>query len=178
MLVSFNTIFNLFLFGIGESIFSGEFKFSIKKVLKTPAIIGVILGLVFFLLDFRLPEMLGTPIHQIGTWTAPVSMIINGAMFYGTPILKIMKSKDVVSFVIFRLLIVPIITIFLFKPFIQNDLLYALVILVSAMPSGSMNTVFAEAYKGEGKLASNYVIISTLFSLLTIPLMLQFSANI
>lgn len=176
MLVSFNTVFNLFLFGVGESIFSGKITISIKKVLRTPAIIGMLIGLVLFLLDIQLPIFLGTPIKVMGSFTAPLAMILNGAMFYGSPILKLLKNKDILSFCVVRLILLPVIAMFAFKPFIQNELLFSLLVLVAAMPSGSMNSIFAEMYQGKGQLASNYIIVSTLFSLITIPVMITISS--
>lgn len=173
LLVSFNTVFNLFLFGMGESIFSGKITFSFTKIVQTPAIIAMLLGFLIFLLDWQLPVFFTTPVKVIGSFTAPLSMMINGAMFYGSPLIQLLKDKDVLLFCLVRLLLLPILTIVVFRSFIQNDLLFAILVLVSAMPSGSMNAIFAEKYQRKGQLATNYVIASTLFSLVTIPIILM-----
>ena len=175
VLVSFNTIFNLFLFSIGESIFSGTLIISLKKVLKTPAILSMALGMLLFVLDIRLPIFLGTPIQVLASFTAPLAMIINGAMFYGTSFKKLIKNKDIILFCLVRLILIPVLAMFIFRPFISNEMVFALLVLVAAMPSGSLNSVFAEMYQGKGQLASNYIISSTLVSLITVPLMITLS---
>ncbi|MGX7024493.1 AEC family transporter [Vagococcus hydrophili] len=175
VLVSFNTIFNLFLFSVGESIFSGTLIVSFKKVMKTPAILSMILGMLFFLLDIKLPIFIGTPVKTIAAFTAPLAMIVNGAMFYGTSFKKLIKNKDILLFCLVRLVCIPILAMLIFKPFVSNEMVFALLVLVAAMPSGSLNSVFAQMYQGKGQLASNYIIISTLISLITVPLMITLS---
>ncbi|HCM90333.1 MULTISPECIES: AEC family transporter [Vagococcus] len=175
VLVSFNTIFNLFLFSIGESIFSGTLIVSVKKVLRTPAILSMALGMLLFVLDIRLPIFLGTPIQVLASFTAPLAMIVNGAMFYGTSIKKLIKNKEIILFCLVRLILIPILAMLIFRPFISNEMVFALLVLVAAMPSGSLNSVFAEMYQGKGQLASNYIILSTLVSLITVPLMITLS---
>lgn len=176
LLVAFNTVFNVALFSFGETIFSGKLEFSFRKLMATPAILGMLAGLVLFLLDVQLPQVLGTPIQILGSFTAPLAMMINGALFYGTPLFKVLREKDTLLFCLVRLVLVPALVMLIFRPFIANDTLFSLLVLVAAMPSGSVNSVFAEKYQGKGQLASHYIILSTLFSLITIPIVLELSS--
>lgn len=175
VLVSFNTIYNFFLFGMGESFFLGKVIFSWKKIAKTPAILGMIIGIILFILDIQLPVFVGEPIRVLASFTAPLSMLLNGAMFYGTSFTKLIKNKDILLFCMVRLLLIPLISMVIFRPIIKIEILYLLIVLLASMPSGSMNTIFAEKYRGKGQLASNFIILSTLFSLMSIPLMLTLS---
>ena len=176
ILVSFNTIFNIFLFSVGPSAYTGKIHFSLSKVIRTPAIIGMVIGFICFLLDFQVPDILGTPIRTLSMFTAPLSMVVNGIVFFGTPILVLLKRKDTIFFCISKLIILPLVVMVIFRPFIQNDMIFGMLVLIAAMPAGTANTVMAEEHHGKGKLASDYVVVSTLISLVTIPIMMTISS--
>lgn len=171
ILISFNTIGNLFLFGFGESIFAGKMLVSLRKILTTPAIIAAVAGFLFFLFQFTIPEVIHTPMQAIAGFTTPLAMMINGALLSRTLSPKLFANRNTLQFCLVRLLIIPAILIFFFKLFVNDPLLLQIVCLISCMPSGAVNSVFAEKYSGQGKTASEMIIVSTLLSIVTIPLM-------
>lgn len=170
ILISFNTIGNLFLFGLGESIFAGKVLVSPRKILTTPAIIAAVLGFLCFIFQITVPQVVSTPIQAIAGFTTPLAMMINGALLSRTLSLKLFTKVSIVQFCLVRLLLIPIALILFFKLFVKDALLLQIVSLVSCMPSGAVNSVFAEKYSGQGKVASEFIIVSTLLSIVTIPL--------
>lgn len=173
ILVSFNTIGNLFFFGFGESVFSGKLDISIRKIILTPAILAAMLGMLLFLLKIELPPVVITPIQKIGDMTTPVAMIINGCLLSEKLSIKLFLNRDSWLFCFLRLIIIPLILISIFKVFISNPLLLSIVSLVSCMPSGSVNSVYAEKYAAQGSIASEFIVMSTLLSIFTIPVILN-----
>ncbi|MET1995667.1 AEC family transporter [Enterococcus faecium] len=171
VLVALNTIGNIFLFGFGESIFAGRLLVNIKHIFRSPAILAALLGLLFFVVGFSLPDVLLVPIQNLAGFTSPLSMIINGALLSKTLSLKLFTNKDTLLFCFVRLIIFPIVIFFIFNLFIRDPFFMKLIILVACMPSGAVNSVFAEKYNSQGSLASNYIIVSTLCCIVTIPLM-------
>jgi predicted permease len=173
VLVSFNTVGNLFVFGFGESVFSGRWQFSLQKIIRTPAIIAAILGFTCFLLRIKLPALLEIPIVSLAGFTSPLSMILNGALLSHNFSYRSVFNHYNLQFLLVRLIVIPMIVMALFSLFITSRLVFQIVCLIACMPSGAINSVFAEKYVGEGKFASELVISSTFSSILTIPLFFQ-----
>ncbi|MBO1307092.1 AEC family transporter [Enterococcus sp. 669A] len=169
ILIAFNTIGNLFLFGLGESIFAGRMLVSPRKILSTPAIIAAVLGFLFFVFQITVPEVVSTPLQAIAGFTTPLAMMINGALLSKTLSPRLFTNLSTLQFCFVRLIVIPIILIFFFKVFVTDPLLLQIVALVSCMPSGAVNSVFAEKYSGQGQIASEFIIVSTLLSIVTIP---------
>lgn len=69
----------------------------------------------------------------------------------------------------------PIILVPLLKLGIQNKVILGVMVIAAAMPAGAINTAMAELYAGQGERASEYVVSSTVFSMLTIPLVAYLS---
>ncbi|MGM0216103.1 hypothetical protein IGI42_003698 [Enterococcus sp. AZ109] len=169
ILIAFNTIGNLFLFGLGESIFASKMLVSPRKIFTTPAIIAAVVGFLCFLLQITVPEVISTPIQAIAGFTTPLAMMINGALLSKTLSPKLFTNVSTLQFCFVRLILIPVVLILFFKVFVKDPLLLQIVVLVSCMPSGAVNSVFAEKYSGQGRIASEFIIVSTLLSIVTIP---------
>lgn len=170
----------------GVYIISGDKKqISIKKVLLNPVIISIAISLVIFV-TIKIPfKSLDIPndnvklfVHQfisviesIGNMVTPLSMIIVGMMVAGSNLKQLFLNREsyVVSF--FKLIVMPIITtlVVLFLP-IDSTIKYTLFFLL-AMPSATICSMFALKYDGDAILASNSILLSSLLSVVTIPLL-------
>lgn len=169
ILMAFNTIGNLFLFGFGESIFAGKLLIEPQKIIRTPAIIAAVLGFVLFVGQVQLPAVILTPVQALAGFTTPLAMMINGALLSQRLSFKLFTNRQTLLFCLVRLILIPVVLILFFKSFITNQLLLQIVSIIACMPSGAVNSVFAEKYSGDGTLASEMIILSTLFSIVTIP---------
>jgi Predicted permeases len=172
ILVAFNTVGNILLFSLGESVFTGMVRVSFKKSIRNPAILAAILGFLLFIGQITLPTALGSTVSLLGSFTAPISMIINGIMIGNRALGKIAIDKDNLFFVVMKLFFLPFVTMVLGSFLISNQQLFMLIVLVSSMPSGAVNSLLAESFNGNGKKASEYISLSTIVSVFTIPLML------
>ena len=68
-------------------------------------------------------------------------------------------------------IIIPIIFFGILKYFVTNELILGIIIIVSAMPVGSIAIMFCNEYEGNINLASKSIFITTLFSVVTIPVL-------
>jgi len=75
---------------------------------------------------------------------------------------------------IFRLFLVPLVIYFVLKNFVGGVYLLGVPVLLSAMPVAANSAILAEEYKGNAELASQTVFITTLFSVISIPLITMF----
>ena len=68
-----------------------------------------------------------------------------------------------------KLLIIPVIGVFVFRQMISETMLLGVCMIMLATPVGSMNSMLAQEYGGDAELTARGVAITTLLSVVTIP---------
>lgn len=170
VLVTYNAFSNLFLFSFGIRLYSARSAFDWRSFLLTPAIAASILGFVFFFARIHIVSPISNSLNALGDMTAPLSMLITGALFAQTDYKELFKRVDLYEFCLTRLIILPLVLVPLLKLGVPNYVILGVMVIAAAMPAGAINTALAELYSGQGRRASEYVVSSTLLSMLTIPM--------
>lgn len=178
-LTAFITAFNVFMWTHGVVMMSGKGEGSIKplKILISPAVISILLGLAFFFTGLRLPEPIQLPLNYLGAMNTPMAMLVSGATIAKSGLLDCFKSRRVYALQSVRLLIVPILLAVLLAP-LQSLGVQPVIpktVLIAAAPTASATIMFAYKYGRSEKCASNHFALSTIASIATIPLVLMFS---
>ncbi len=145
-------------------------KSAFKKLAKHPCIIAIFVGFILMILPFSLPSVMLSTISSISKCTTPMSMFVIGAILADADI-KTMFSKDVLYFTFLRLVGLPLIIWMILKPFGLNSLLVNICVIMSGMPAGSTTSILADQYGGDSMFASQMTFVSTLLSIVTIPLL-------
>lgn len=137
----------------------------------SPGLIGVIIGLALFLLDIRLPALLSGSIEMIGNATTPLTMFVIGFQVAGLKVKEIVGDWQVYAVLTLRLLAVPVAALLIVKLLAGEFSLMEKVLVISfAMPAAAVSAIFSQQYNGEIAFATKSVLLSTVFSLLTIPI--------
>jgi len=166
--------FNVFSMSYGILVFTGKSdKDTIKKILTHPAIISVGIGMVMFLLNIKLPEAIANAVSMVGSMTSPLSMLIVGALLAGIPFRKMFKGSEVYIGSAVRLILMPLMVYGILKLFNLPEIVFRVSVTLSAMPAAASTAIFAERYGGDSELGSRCVSISTIFSIITIPLIVM-----
>lgn len=135
-----------------------------------PGLIGVIISMVLFLLDIRLPELLGGSIEMIGAATTPLTMFVIGFQLGGLKLKEVTGDWKIYVICFVKLLIVPAVGLLTVSLWTDAFTMLEKVLIISfAMPVGSAAALFSQQYKGEIAFATKTVLLSTVFSLITIP---------
>ena len=163
---------NMLGWTIGSSIITRDKKYiSIKKVLLNPAMIGLAIGMPIFFSGLTVPETIVNMVSLVGRMSTFLSMLIIG-MRLATVKIKDMFSDPLVYGVVgIKQIIMPLIGLVLIW-FLPLDIYVrqALFILAAA-PVASIVLNFSELL-GEGQeMAANVVLVSTISSIITIPLL-------
>lgn len=169
----YNVVFHIFVWTYGVMLFSADRESaSIHKAFLNPGIFSVAIGMIVFLFSLDLPKPIIQTLDMVGSMTAPLSMLIIGALLADTDLKKIFIGWEVYYGSLLRLIIIPLITIAILKPIgIDRDLLRICVVL-TAMPAAANTVIFAERYGANSLLASRCVALSTILSIITIPLIM------
>lgn len=173
-LSAFILAFNLFGWTIGVYLVSGRKDLITPKlILKSPAVIGLGLGMLVFISPIKLPELLHSPIAMIGNLNTPLAMIVLGTYIAKNNISEVFKSIDAYKISFIRLIIVPIITalVLYFVPETFYDIKKVVLIATSA-PVAVMVAMLSQKYGGDFEYGARIVSLSTILCLFTIPVVL------
>ena len=164
---------NILAYSLGISIFRKDagraerFRF----ILKNPVIISCVIGLAVFAFQISIPSYIGRTVEYLAQSTTPVSMIILGSLVSGSRASEIFTGKNVYVFSALRLFVIPVVTM-LFTALLMGDVTARnTVALGAAMPAAVIVPVFAERYANCGKLGAKYCVVSTILSLIGLPVM-------
>lgn len=143
-------------------------KEAFKKLVKHPCILAIVIGFVLMIAPFKLPYLADNTISLISRCTTPMSMLTIGCVLAGAD-LKTTFSKTVLYHTLWRLILCPLIAYLVLLPFPVDNVLRAVVVVMTAMPVGSTTTILAERYDCDAPFATQITFVSTLFSIITIP---------
>ncbi len=165
------TVFNLFVWSHGVALMTGAVrKRDILNILKSPNIIAILIGLTLFVTGIRLPKIILEPMQSITLVNTPLAMLVIGATLYKSKFLEIIKNKGVYYVAFLRLLLVPLVILFIFKIFNLSGLIPTIVLIATSCPIASTGTMFAVKHKKNANYAAGLLTFSTLLSIMSIPL--------
>ncbi len=148
----------------------------VKRVVN-PNLIALAIGFVLFIFSIELPTALSSTIKMIGDTTTPLSMMFIGFILSDVSIRDTISDIQVYLISAMRLLLLPM-TVFLgFKLFhITGDLL-TVAFISTAMPAAANTAILAAVYDNDYQLGSKTIFVSTLLSILTLPVMILLAGN-
>ncbi len=163
-------MFNLVLWSYGVIVMdrSGG-KLSWRKILISPGSVGVVLGLVVFILPFDLPQILSAPISHLAALNTPLPMLFIGYYLSRVDFKTALRQSRYYGAMALRLIIVPVLGIgVLYLCGLRGTLLVSMAIGGCA-PVAAAVPMFATRFGGDTETAVNLVALSTLASLITMP---------
>ena len=160
----------ILIWTVGLSLFvdEGNLKNKIMILLKTPSLVVVFIGIALMFMPFKLPAVVSTAIKNIGDMTGPLSMMIIGAALGESDIQKAFEF-DAFKLTFVRLILLPVIYIFMLKFVGVKDILWQVVVVLTAMPAAANTEIIAEMYGKDYEFAARCVVVSTILSLVTVP---------
>jgi predicted permease len=158
------------LWTVGVAIFSGA-KGSIKKVIFHPCLVATYIGLLIMLTGFTPPPILSVPIFGLGNCTTPISMIVVGSVLGSVNPRKIF-SKLTFYYTFIRLVLIPVGLMGVMLILRPAPLISGVAVILSGTPAPVTTSILADKYASDRELASKMVFVSTLFSIVTIPVLI------
>ncbi len=148
-----------------------------KSTLLHPLILGLVLGLILFFTGWgaKLPGTVMTALSGISALNAPLAMLIMGVYLAQADLKSLWTDKHLYLLSLSRLVLIPLLSLGLLWvlqlliPAMQTQMLLALLIAAIA-PVGANVAVYAQLHSKDYVYASKTVVISTLLSLVSMPL--------
>jgi len=170
----FNIWFNVLTWTVGVRIMSREAGSSTRKAFLNPGMISVFIGLILFFTPLKLPLFLDEALALLGQSTVPLAMVVAGIILASAKLSTILKSRTVIFYSLVKLCIAPVIVFFLLSAVEMPTMVEKILIIMSAMPAAANTSIFARIFDSDYELSSKLIASSTLFSLITIPLIISF----
>lgn len=169
----------VFLWTHCKKIISREASYDWKKIILNINMISIFIGVILFFTGIRLPEIIGNTLASVGTMIGPASMIVTGMLFAGMNLKQIFANKRVYFITFLRLIVVPLIALVLIK--LSNlasfsadgNKIMLIVFLAIITPSASTVTQMCQVYGNDSRYASAINVITTLLSIITMPVMVM-----
>jgi predicted permease len=170
----YNLIYNVFFYTYGVHLLSGK-KPTVSEYLN-PVSIASVMAIALFIVPWRAPASLVNAINLVGNMTFPLSMIIMGSTLYTIDIKKLFADGKSYVVCFLRLILFPALmtlAMILVKRFVPIlDATLITLIIMTALPSGTMSVIYSERYDCAPKFCARTVSLTLLFMVVTLPIMI------
>jgi predicted permease len=145
-----------------------------KKVLYSTPMLSAYLTMLIVALEIdNIPACISQPLTMIGDITVPAALLIIGSSMSQLPLRALMGNATVYITTVMRLVVVPVAMYFLclllgFDPYVVN-----INTVVIAMPVATYGTILCLKYNRDTSLMAEVTFITTLLSMITIPLLVM-----
>ncbi len=165
---------NLIVFTIGVFMITNDKKYiSLKNAVLNPTSISLMIALPLFFFKVTFPEAIGNSIGLLAKMVTPMCMIILGMRLSAAKLKAVFTRLFVYITAAIKLIAFPVFAFLCvhWLPFI-DDVAKASVIVLAAAPSGAIIESLAELHECEQEFAANVVFVTTILSVLSIPVMM------
>lgn len=171
-----NVVNTLAVFTIGVMLVNGgqrRMLFQPKILISSPMVAAYLAILIVTLGIDNIPDVVSQPITMIGNITVPGALLIIGSSMSRLSWRTMLGSRVVYATTAFRLLILPLFLYVIFRVIGFDSLVVNINTLIIAMPVATYGTILCLRYGRDTTLITEITFISTLLSVLTIPMVAQ-----
>lgn len=163
--------FNLFFFTHGIMVYTNRItKENFIKSLKSPVIPSIIIGLIIFLANIKLPAQISSPISSVGACATPLGMMISGGIIARSDIAATLKNKRVYLICGIKMIVLLLIVLVTAGLFRLEQTVGVCAVVMAACPTAAFDVMFAEIHKKNSAYASGMFGLTTIMCIVTIPL--------
>lgn len=159
------------MWSFGVMCFTGtKGKGVLKKILTHPCIVAVVLGMILMISQIQLPEGIVQTLRYAGNANTVLSMIVIGN------ILAEVKASEILDlkawwFCLIRLVLIPLLVFAGCHIAGIDELVSQLSVVLAGMPAAATTAILAAKYDRDAHFAAKIIFLSTLLSMLSVPLL-------
>jgi predicted permease len=160
------------MWSMGTSYFVADEKINRRKVLRNialhPCLVAIYLGLFFMVTQWPLPRFLTETVRFFGNCNTALTMLIVGTILADVQPRELL-DRTAFGYSGLRLLLLPAVAFILGRLLHLGPIAHGISVLMTGMPAGATAAIFAARYHSDAVFATKCVILSTLFSMITLP---------
>lgn len=161
----------------GRMVLCNEKKVDLKKIFLNINMIAIFFGILLFVTRFQMPDIITQTLESVSVMIGPISMVVAGMLIGNMGFKQIFAYKRVYIVTFLKMIICPIIILFLLKYCGMANLMSSgkMILLISLLatiaPSASTVTQMAQIYGKNGEYASVINVVTTIVCIITMPIM-------
>lgn len=162
---------NLIVFTIGVFLITNDKKYvSLKSAVLNPTTLSILAALPLFFFNVQLPDIVESSIGVLAKMVTPMCMFILGMRLSAAKLKSLFTRPFVYATCLLKLVLFPIFAYLCVRwiPFF-DDTLKATIVVLAAAPSGAVIESLAELHECEQELSANVVLLTTILSIATTP---------
>lgn len=178
--VFYTSSMNIIAFTIGVYLITKDKKYmSLKDAIINPTGIAVLIAIPLYLLHIVIPDSIMIVIELLGKMTAPICMVILGMRLASMNLKTVFSQPFAYGVSVIKLIIFPIFAYLIANMLPFADYPFRISILVlSATPTAAILLSLAELHECEQERSANAILISTIFCVLTMPILVFIFTNL
>lgn len=166
-----NIVFLIFYLAAAPAIFSSGNSFRFSDLIKNPPMAASLIGLLGMAFSLTLPAVISESLTMLAAMMTPLSMIFIGLTLAKVDLRTAFGNSQIWLTTFIRLVLLPLLFFFLVRFFTKNQELATVTALILGLPVAVLTSIYAEKYGADVVLASQLVFLSTVVSMLTLPLL-------
>lgn len=168
-----NLIFNLSVFSFGVPIMNyntgKKSGFSLKN-LKTPGIISAMVAILVYFLNIPCPSVIAETTAVVGNLTTPSAMLLIGSTLARIDLKSLFNEFILYPYSLIKQILIPVLFWLVLRIFVKDEFIVGIVVILAAMPVANTAVLFATEYGHDNVLAAKGVFLTTIMSIITVPL--------
>ena len=178
-IVAIVAMMNMLQWSYGVKVITGERSMiGLKHLIINPIFVSIIIGLSLFITGAgaHLPDIISSTLGGISALNAPLAMLVLGSYLAQSDMKKMFTSAHLYWVSAVRLLLIPAVTLLAFRFIPIEHSIFLTVFIALSTPAGANVAVYANLYDADYPYACQVVAITTLISIITLPLMILISS--
>ena len=166
------TVARLFVWTLGLNLFiRGSAKQVLRRIATNPNNIAVALAVLVHCLHIPIPGVILEMTGEIGGTSTLLCMVMVGSLIAGNLHWKKLLDKDAYLYSLIRLIVIPLLTLGMLRLLGVPATATGTIVIMAAAPAPTLACVMASRYGADKELAALLVLVSTVISFITQPLM-------
>jgi len=177
---SFLVLASVLMWTYGIAILKGNAKdLHISRLLLNPIVISALIGWVIYVSGIRLPGLALSTLNSVSALNTPLAMFILGVYMAQLSLREIFRFSIVYRVMFLRLIVIPFLVLLAFIPIDAKYNFAKLTILIGiSAPSAANTAIMAQQFHMDYNEGVKIVIVTTLFSIITLPLIILLAQTI
>ena len=155
--------------GKGSEKNDGKGKSSLSQIFNV-GFVACIVTLVIYFTNWQAPVFVKNTLTHLSNLTSPLSMMVIGASLATIDLRKLFTDVRLIIFSVLKLVVIPVLGLLVIRQFVDSEVMLGVCLVMLATPVGSMTAMLAQQYEGDYEMASKGVALTTILSVLTMPL--------
>ena len=175
-IVAIVAMMNMLQWSYGVKVITGERSaIGLRHLTFNPIFFSIVIGLILFMTGAgaHMPDILSETLNGLSALNAPLAMLVLGSYLAQSDIKLMIRSPHLYWVCAVRLLIIPAVTLAAFRFIPVDDMLFLAVFIALSTPAGANVAVYAQLYDADYPYACQVVAMSTLLSIITLPLVIM-----